>query len=314
MKRQLDDLQLGSMELFCLAAELGSFTAAATAAGVTPAAVSRSVSRLEARLGVRLFQRTTRHILLTDGGRLYFAQCRQALNLLVEAEREVTGQQVAPVGCLRISCSTAYGHYRLLPMLPAFRARFPGVQIEIHLCNRNIDFAGEGFDLAIRARPPTDSSLIARKLEDAMLVVVATPDYLARVGTPTTLEALRQHSCIQFELPSSGKRISWQFQQDGNDVDVITEGDYFVSEEVLGVATLARSGAGLCQTYRFVVAEDLRQGTLVEVLQPFAGRSRPFSLLYPHGRHTPQRVRVFIDYMIAELGSVKASLHESGFR
>ncbi len=121
MKRQFDDLMLGSIELFCLAAENGGFTAAATLASVTPAAVSGSIQRL--RLNVRLFVRTTRQIRLTDAGRAYFEQCRVALNQLVEAEREVCGQQLKPSGLLRISVSTPYGHYRLLPLLPEFRVR-----------------------------------------------------------------------------------------------------------------------------------------------------------------------------------------------
>src|SRR5438477_4397559 len=115
MTRDFDDVMLGSIELFCLCAELQGFTAAAAAAGLTPPAVSRSVSRLEARLGVKLFTRTTRQVRLTDSGRAYFEKCRLALNQLVEAEREVTGQQVVPSGTLRMSVPTSFGHTRLLP-------------------------------------------------------------------------------------------------------------------------------------------------------------------------------------------------------
>src|SRR5690349_24647307 len=116
MQRHFEDMQLGSIELFVLAGEQGSFTAAAAMAGVTPAAVSRSIARLEERLGVRLFVRTTRQIRLTDAGRHYFEQCRSALSQLVDAEREVTGQQTTPSGLLRISMPTPYGHYRVLPI------------------------------------------------------------------------------------------------------------------------------------------------------------------------------------------------------
>jgi DNA-binding transcriptional LysR family regulator len=184
VRRQFDDVLLGSIELFCLAAEEGSFTAAALSAGVTPAAVSRSVARLEERLGTRLFVRTTRSIRLTDGGRSYYEQCRQALTQLVEAEREVTGKQLDPSGTLRISLPTTYGHHRLLPLLPEFRRLYPKVQVEVHLSNRNIDFVAEGYDMAVRVRAQPDSTLIARPLEDARLVVVASPEYLARAGTP----------------------------------------------------------------------------------------------------------------------------------
>ncbi|MCI0996930.1 LysR family transcriptional regulator [Pseudomonas sp. ICMP22404] len=298
MKRHFEDLQLGSIELFCLAAEAGSFTAAAQVAGVTPAAVSRSIFRLEERLGSRLFVRTTRSIRLTDAGKTYFEQCRQALTQLVEAQQEMMGAQSMPSGQLRISLPTTYGHHRILPLLPAFRALYPQVSVDVHLSNRNIDFVAEGYDLAIRVRAQPDSSLIARLLEDAKLVVVAAPDYLRRVGTPRTLEDLDDHECIQFELPSSGRRISWLFNVDGKEREVFGQGNYCCSDDVLGGVTLAKHGAGLFQTYRFIVEQELADGDLVEVLQPFSGRSRPFTLLYPHGRYMPQRVRAFVDFLL----------------
>lgn len=299
MQRNFDNVLLGSIELFCLAAEQGNFTSAANAAGVTPAAVSRSISRLEERLGVQLFVRTTRHIRLTDAGQLYFDRCRLALGQLVDAEREVSGGQSAPSGLLRISMPTPYAHYRVLPLLPEFRARFPEVQVEVHLSNRNIDFVDENYDLAIRGRTPPDSSLIARKLEDAELVLVATPGYLKRAGTPQTLEDLQRHDCIQFELPSTGRKIPWPFHTSEREViEVDTMGGYCCSDDVLGIVTLARNGAGLVQTYRFIVEQDLARGDLVELLPQHGGTSRPFILLYPHARHLSLRVRTFVDFLV----------------
>jgi DNA-binding transcriptional LysR family regulator len=300
MQRQFGDILLGSIELFCLAAETGGFTSAALAAGVTPAAVSRSISRLEKRLGLRLFVRTTRSVRLTDAGRGYFAQCRQALAQLAEAEREVMGQQAQPSGTLRISVPTTYGHHRILPMLPAFRERFPDIRLHVHLSNRNIDFVEEGYDMAVRVRAQPDSTLIARHLEDAALVVVATRGYLKKAGTPRTLDDLAAHECIQFELPSSGRRISWLFKENGKDRELFADSAYSCSDDVLGGVTLAKSDAGLFQTYRFVVEKELADGSLVEVLKPFAGRSRPYTLLYPDGRHVPLRMRVFIDFLMAQ--------------
>lgn len=298
MKRQFDDLQLGSIELFNLAAELSSFSAAAVAAGVTPAAVSRSVSRLEERLGVRLFVRTTRQIRLTDEGRLYFEQARGALAQLVDAERQVSGQHGSPAGRLRISLPTPYAHYRVLPALPEFRARYPEVEIDVHISNRNVDFADDTYDLSVRGRAPEDSTLIARKLEDAEMVVVAAPAYLRREGSPASLDALLAHECIQFEMPSSGRRLPWIFRQDGETVEIMTNGTYRTSEDALGGATLARAGAGMFQTYRFVVEQDLRDGTLVEILPQFGGSTRPFVLLYPHARHVSSRVRALVDFLV----------------
>ncbi|MGH8779741.1 LysR family transcriptional regulator [Paraburkholderia sp.] len=301
MQRQFEDLLLGSIELFCLAAEAESFTVAATAASVTPAAVSRAVAKLEQRLGVRLFVRTTRQIRLTDEGRRYFEQCRQVLDQLADAEREATGQQATPTGVLRISMPTPYGHYRVLPLLAEFRTRYPGVAIETHLSNRNIDFADEGFDLAIRGRAPRDSTLIARKLEDAELVVVAAPAYLGRAGRPETPDDLAQHDCIHFELPSSGRPVPWLFRYDGTETEVPTRGVYGSSGDVLAGVTLARHGAGIFQTYRFIVEKDLAERSLEELLVPYGGCSRPFVLLYPHSRHLSSRVRSFVDFLVERL-------------
>jgi len=298
MQRHFDDMQLGSIELFVLAGEQGSFTAAAAMAGVTPAAVSRSISRLEERLGVRLFVRTTRQIRLTDGGRVYFEQCRQALSQLVEAEREVTGQQTAPSGKLRISVTTPYAHYRLLERVAAFRLQFPEVQVEVHISNRNIDFADEGYDLAVRGRAPQDSTLVARKMEDAALVLVAAPSYLKRRGKPKSLEELAGHDCIQFVLPSTGRLVPWQFMRDGTEIEM-TGGDAIVcAEDFLGMSTLAVLGGGITQTYRFTVERELASGALVELLPQHGGCSRPFYLIYPHARHLSLRVRSFVDFLL----------------
>jgi DNA-binding transcriptional LysR family regulator len=307
MNRQFDDILLGSIELFCLAAEAGSFTAAAHTAGVTPAAVSRSISRLEKRFGVRLFVRSTRSIRLTEGGKSYFEQSRAALNQLVEAERRVTGEQVQPSGTLRISVPTTYGHHRLLPLLPLFRAKHPLIKLEVQISNRNVDFHEENFDLAIRFRSPPDSTMIARHLEDATLVVVASPTYLKRAGTPRKLTELEQHECIQFDLPSSGRRIPWLFKEDGSEKEICLAGNYSCTEDVLAGVTLAKADAGLFQTYKFIVEKELADGSLVEVLQAFGGCSRPLSLLYPHGRSLPSRVRAIVDFMVEQTVLLKAS-------
>ena len=170
--------------------------------------------------------------------------------------------------------------------------------MDIHISNRNIDFVAEGYDLAIRVRAQPDSSLIARLLEDGELVVVASPSYLRRAGIPQTLEDLSAHECIQYELPSNGRRISWLFQVDGKAQEYAGEAGYSCSDDVLGGVTLAMHGAGLFQTYKFIVEQALANGSLVEVLQPFGGRSRPFTLLYPHGRYVPHRVRAFVDFLM----------------
>ena len=173
--------------------------------------------------------------------------------------------------------------------------------VDVQLTNRNVDLTAEAFDLAVRGRIPPDSGLVARKLEDAELVIVATPGYLRHKGRPTTLTALQKHDCIQFLYPRTGQPMQWLLRQASGDFDHPTKGGVCCSEDILGAVTLARHGAGLLQTYRFIVEKDLEQGTLQEVMQPFAGTSRPFSLLYPANRHMPQRLRVLIDFLVARL-------------
>lgn len=300
MHRHFDDVQLGSLELFCAAAELGSFTAAAKAAKVTPAAVSRSIARLEERLGARLFVRTTRQIRLTDAGQAYAERCRKALADLADAEREIGGRQSATTGRVRVSVPTTYGHHRLLPRMGAFRARYPGIRVEVHLSNRNIDFFEEDFDLAIRVRTQPDSTLVVRKLEDAELVLVAAPSYLARHGRPVDVASLADHECIQFELPSSGRRIPWQLHVGGKEQAVETRGSIACADDVLGGVTLALAGVGIFQAYRFVVEDALADGRLLEVLPETRGASRPFNLLYPHSRRLPLRVKAFVDFLLEQ--------------
>lgn len=301
MSRTFESIQVGSIEQFCRAAELLSFRAAAEALGLSPAAVSRSIARLEARLRVRLFVRTTRRINLTADGQLYYEQCRQALAQIEEAERVLTGRQSKPRGLLRVSLPTTYGHYRVLPLVPRFRAKYPDVELELGLSNRNIDFVDEGYDLAIRLDAPPDTRLVARKLEDASLGVFAAPEYLKRRGTPTTLEALRRHDCIPFIRPSTGRPMAWLFREDGRDVEFPFDGPLRITDDVLGCVTCMRAGAGLFQTYHFIVHEAVQRGELVEVLQPCAGRSRPFSVLFPQNRHLSARVRAFVDFVVANV-------------
>lgn len=303
MARKFDAMMLGSIELFCLAAESESFTRAAQLAGITPAAVSRAIARLEERIAVRLFARTTRKVSLTDAGRNYYLRCKQALGQLADAEREVSGQQSLPSGKVRISVPTPVGHFRILPLLSRFRELHPAIDIEINISNRNIDFAAEGFDLAIRGRTQPDSGLVIRKLLETELVVVAAPQYLQKNGVPTTLESLRHHECIQFALPRTGLRVPWVFIENGAEVEIETSGGIECSEDILGTITLAKYGAGLIQTGRFMVEDDLTAGRLIEVLQNYGGRSRLFSLLYPSTRHIPQRVRLLIDFLLAEVKS-----------
>jgi DNA-binding transcriptional LysR family regulator len=307
MTRSFDQVQLGSIEIFIKAAEAASFVGAANELGISPPAVSRSIARLEARLGVRLFARTTRQVKLTNDGRLYFEQCRQALRQIAETEDTLAGRHASPRGQLRLSVPTTYGHYRIVPLLPAFMRAYPDIQVEMNIANRNIDFVEEGYDLAIRLGELADNRLVARTLEDAMVGVYAAPSYLSERGTPRVIGDLERHDLIQFEMPNSGRPLQWIFRDKGKDIDFAFKSRVGFSEDVLGCINYARHGGGLFQTYDFITSQDVKAGALVEVMKRYRGRSRPFSIIYPQNRHLSPRVRVFVDFVLEAVRVPSAS-------
>ncbi|MGO4261851.1 LysR substrate-binding domain-containing protein [Lysobacter sp. TAB13] len=298
MSRRFD--HLGDVETFIAVIEHGSLTAAAVALATTPSVISRAIVRLENRLGTQLLRRTTRRQGLTDAGRVYLEHARSAFALIDDAERAIQDQNGELSGRVRLSVPTTYGHYRLPAMLQRYAQRYPRVSIELNIANRNVDLVAEGYDLAIRLGQLPDSGLVARKLEDAMLCVVASPEYLQRAGIPQGLDDLAAHVCLPFEMPSTGRIAQWQFRDGERDIDWTPESTLRVSDDVLGVVSLAEHGAGLCQTYDFIVADRLQRGHLVEVLPQLRGRSRPFSLIYAPHRRLSAASRALIDLMVGE--------------
>ncbi|WP_244669722.1 LysR family transcriptional regulator [Kaistia sp. 32K] len=290
---------LGDVEVFVTVVEKGSMTEGAIALSTTPSVLSRAISRLEARLGIQLMRRTTRRLSLTDAGRAYLEQARAAFLLIDDAERAIQGTEGAPLtGYVRMSVPTTYGHYRLPERIGRFQSAFPEVQIELSITNRNVDLVAEGYDLAIRLGPLPDSGLVARKLEDAALCLVAAPGYLEQAGVPGTIEDLARHQCLPFVMPSTGRCAPWVFRVDGRDVDWTPPARIQVLDDVLGVVSLAENGLGLCQTYDFVVRDRIEQGRLVEVLEPVRGRARSFSVLFAPHRRLSAATRTLIDFLV----------------
>ncbi|HBL5000797.1 LysR family transcriptional regulator [Enterobacter cloacae] len=295
MSRKFD--YLGDVEVFITVVEHGSFTAAAVVLSTTPSVLSRAVSRLEARLGRQLLQRTTRRVGLTEAGRVYLEQARSAFALLDDAEREGRGQEGDLTGRVRMSVPTTYGHYRLPPLLARFAQHYPRVQVELNITNRNVDLIAEGFDLAIRLGQLPDSGLVARKLEDAALLLVASPDYLHRMGSPQTLEELHRHTCLPFIMPRTGRIAPRVFRDEERDIDWLPGSTIEISDDVLGVVSLAEQGMGICQSYEFIVRDRIQRGQLVEVLPHLRGRSRPFSVLFAPHRRQSAATRAMIDLL-----------------
>jgi DNA-binding transcriptional LysR family regulator len=293
---------LGDIELFQAAVEAGSFTAAAAGLGLTPSAISRAVERLERRLGLQLLRRTTRSLSLTDAGRLYLEQSQTAFALLDDAERALSNTTLQTdaakiAGRVRLSVPTTWGHHRAAPLLSEFAQRHPLIAIELSVSNRNVDLVAEGFDAAVRLGALPDSGLVARPLENAALCLVAAPAYLARAGTPQTLDELSAHTCIPFILPSTGRLLPWPLRVDGEDVEWTPPAQLTVADDVLGCVQLAAHGAGITQSYDFVVAEAVRAGRLQEILTQTRGRSRRFSLLYAPHRTLSRATRALIEFL-----------------
>ncbi|RTN89270.1 LysR family transcriptional regulator [Enterobacter sp. WCHEn090032] len=300
MSRKFD--YLGDVEVFIAVVEHGSFTGAAVALSTTPSVLSRAVTRLEARLGRQLLQRTTRRVGLTEAGRVYLEQARTAFSLLDDAERVGRDQEGDLTGRVRMSVPTTYAHYRLPPLLAQYHQRFPRVQVELNITNRNVDLIAEGFDLAIRLGQLPDSGLVARKLEEAALLLVASPDYLHRRGRPQTLEALQHHQCLPFIMPRTGRIAPWVFRDEGRDIDWLPGSTIEISDDVLGVVSLAEQGMGICQSYEFIVRDRIERGQLVEVLPQLRGRSRPFSVLFAPHRRQSAATRAMIDLLTRQEG------------
>ena len=299
MGRRFD--HLGDVEAFVTVAEKGSMTQGAVALSTTPSVLSRAITRLETRLGAQLMRRTTRRLSLTDEGRAYLEQARAAFSMIDDAERAIQGPTGASLtGQVRISVPTTYGHYRLPAMLGRFMRAYPEVQVELSITNRNVDLVAEGYDLAIRLGPLPDSGLVARKLEDAPLRLVASPHYLEWAGVPRNVEDLAKHQCLPFVMPSTGRCAPWLFRVGGRDVDWAPLARTRVFDDVLGVVSLAENGLGICQTYDFIVRDRIEQGRLVEVLEHARGRSRPFSLIFAPHRRLSAATRTLIDFLAKE--------------
>ncbi len=296
MGRRFDHLP--DVEAFMAVVEHGSMTAGAVALSTTASVLSRAITRLESRLGSQLLRRTTRRLSLTEAGKRYLEQARAAFELIDDAEREIQGWEQGLVGRVRLSVPTTYAHYRLPRLMRPFIQTYPQVRIELNITNRNVDLVAEGYDLAIRLGELPDSGLVARRLEDAELCLVASAEYLSREGVPEDLESLSKHSCISFLMPSTGRVVPWWFCQGSQDVDWTPKASIEVSDDVLGVVSLAEQGFGICQSYDFIVRERIRQGSLVEVLPKYRGRSRPFSVIYAPHRRLSAASRALIEVLV----------------
>lgn len=287
-----------ALALFAAVIEQGSFSGAGRQLGMSPSAVARAVDRIEARLGVRLLLRSTRALTLTAEGRAYLQAARRILADLDDAEQQIADQG-SPRGRLRVSAALSHGRLCVVPLLGRFAARYPDILIDIALTDTLVDIAAGQADVAVRFGPLPDSSLTARRLGESRRVIVASPAYLARHGTPQVPEDLFDHNCLNFSFRRS--EPVWPFRRDGHDFALSVRGGVEANNgETLG--QLAAIGVGVARVGAFSVAQEIANGTLVPILEAFnPGDIEQIHAVFVGGQNVPARVRVFVDFLAANL-------------
>lgn len=289
--------RLGDMKIFARVARLQSFSEAARELGTSTTSVSRRVGALEDDLGVKLLQRTTRRISMTDAGRGYLDRCEALLAEVALLEDEVREETAAPRGTLRVATGVSFAQEQLNPVLPRFLARYPDLSVELDLADRPVDLVAEGIDVAVRIGRLPDSSLVARRLALSRLALVASEEYLTRRGAPKAVEDLREHECIL----DRNQPLAWRLRSGGEETDFVPRGRLRVnSAHTVLAAAAGGHGIGLVPT--FVSGPALSRGDVRCVLPEVEPVPVPLNAVYPPNRHLATRVRVFLDFLREEFG------------
>lgn len=290
------------MQIFAQAVKEGSFSSAARLLNLTPSAVSKQIGALEDRLGVRLLNRTTRQLKLTEAGARYFDHSLRILSEIEEAESEVGGMRDTPRGLLRINAPVVMGARQIAPLMTEFQTRYPDIKVEMNLSDIRVDLIENGEDVALRVGELTDSSLIARKLCPISRLVIAAPSYLEKHGQPQTPEALLDHNCTTYNQPL--KLNAWEFNNCPGHKTVTVKGS-FVSNNGEAHYYAALSGLGVTRLATYLVSDRLQRGELVPILTEYTPPTGAFLwAVYPPTRYVPPKVRVFIDFLLEKLTPV----------
>jgi DNA-binding transcriptional LysR family regulator len=284
------------MAAFVRVVDSNGFSAAAPVLGLSPSAVSKLVTRLETRLGVRLLQRTTRALHLTQEGEVFYAAAKRIVGEIEALENQIVGESGTPSGVLRVTTSLAFATHQLAPVLSEFFARYPLVQFELLPTDRVIDMVDEGIDVALRIGRLADTSFMARKIGEDKRLICAAPSYLARHGTPQRPEDLRRHSCIVSRDHAYLNR--WPFKVDGETIEIDVRGRVAVTEGEAQMQ-LALQGIGIVRLTRLTLTQAIRDGALVPLLGAFSAEEAvAIHAVYPHRRHLAPKVPAFVNFLI----------------
>lgn len=288
--------RLDALQLFTRIVELSSFSRAAAVLDIPRATATHAIKELESRLGTRLLERTTRHVRPTVDGQAFYERCVFVLSELDDAESSLRHVATNPQGTLRVDMHGTHATKIVLPRIHEFRQRYPGIDLTVSGGDRLVDLVREGVDCVIRAGTPRDSALVARPLAVMPQVICASPDYLARFGTPLTPDALAEHQAVRFFSSSGAQDYPLELLIDGQVRSFALKG-WMAVNDAESYVVCARRGCGLIQVPRYHVEEDLRAGYLVEVLSEWQSPGLSVAAMYPHPRHLSPRVRVFIDWL-----------------
>lgn len=287
-----------AIPVFVAVVECGSFSSAAAKLRMTKSAVSKRISVLEDDLGVRLFTRTTRSLRLTEAGETFSDYARNSFAIAQEGFSALSHLQSTPKGTLKINAPMTFTRLHIVPHIAEFLKRYPEVQIILSMDDKVINMVEGGFDVGIRIGALEDSSLIARKLVDCKSVVCASPGYIAANGSPQTPEALTEHNCMYYSLFQAG--VEWTFYHQGRKIRVQPKGNFIVNNSD-AIAEALLQGVGVCQMPTFIVADHVKCGHLVTVLDEYTLPEHAIYAVYPERRHLPEKVKVFIDFMKEKL-------------
>lgn len=290
---------INEMAAFARVVEAHSFSAAAERLGTSKSAVSAQVRRLEARMGVRLLNRTTRRLSLTEAGAACYRHCARLLAEAEAAEQAVSAFHGEPRGTLRISAPDTFGWMHVAPALGAFAARYPGLTLDLSLSAKRVDLIDERVDLAIRIGALPDSSYVTRRLAPSRIIVCAAPAYLASHGALRDPNDLARHNCFRFTPLGWG--VEWRLRDPKGPLRVQIGGTFVTdSGEALREAALAGIGVALMPSW--MVGDELRSGALVQVLERWTPPPVPIQAVYPSNRQTASKVRVFVDHLAKRFG------------
>jgi DNA-binding transcriptional LysR family regulator len=290
------------MTIFARAVQEGGFSAAARALDLSPSAVSKQISRLEDRLGVRLLNRTTRHISLTEEGQAFYERCARIIAEIEEAEEWVAARHGNVRGRLRIASTVGFAKYHVLPLLPEFLTRYADLRVSLEVTDRFVDLVEEGVDVAIRfTEQLSDPSLVARRLAVNRRVTCAAPSYLEAHGTPKTPDDLATHNCLTLYTVSTFN--DWEFKGPAGSRVVHVSGN-FESNSADALYHAALAGLGIARLSTYLVGPDLKAGRLVHLLPEFAHAEASILAVYPHRRHLSPKVRAFIDFLVEKFTPV----------